>query len=25
VHRPQFLDDSHVFWCHACSGDLVIL
>lgn len=25
MHRPQFLDDSHVFWCHACSGDLVIL
>ena len=25
VHRPQFLDDSHVFWCHACTGDLVIL
>jgi myosin protein heavy chain len=24
-HRPQFLDDSHVFWCHACRGDLVIL
>ncbi|KAJ7150289.1 hypothetical protein C8R46DRAFT_500488 [Mycena filopes] len=24
-HRPQFLDDSHVFWCHACHGDLVIL
>ena len=24
-HRPQFLDDSHVFWCHSCSGDLVIL
>jgi hypothetical protein len=25
VHRPQFLDDSHVFWCHSCTGDLVIL
>lgn len=25
AHRPQFLDDSHVFWCHSCSGDLVIL
>ena len=25
AHRPQFLDDSHVFWCHACTGDLVIL
>jgi hypothetical protein len=24
-HKPQFLDDSHVFWCHSCSGDLVIL
>jgi len=24
-HRPQFLDETHVFWCHACSGDLVIL
>ncbi|KAF5385243.1 hypothetical protein D9615_001137 [Tricholomella constricta] len=24
-HRPQFLDDSHVFWCHSCTGDLVIL
>lgn len=23
--RPQFLDDSHVFWCHSCRGDLVIL
>jgi uncharacterized coiled-coil DUF342 family protein len=23
--RPQFGDESHVFWCHACSGDLVIL
>ncbi|KAG6846055.1 hypothetical protein H0H87_006419 [Tephrocybe sp. NHM501043] len=25
AHRPQFLDDSHVFWCHSCTGDLVIL
>lgn len=25
VHRPQFLDESHVFWCHSCRGDLVIL
>ncbi|KAF8963934.1 hypothetical protein BDZ97DRAFT_1919464 [Flammula alnicola] len=25
VHRPQFLDESHVFWCHSCHGDLVIL
>ncbi|KAF9556431.1 hypothetical protein CPC08DRAFT_95314 [Agrocybe pediades] len=24
-HRPQFLDESHVFWCHSCKGDLVIL
>lgn len=24
-HRPHFLDETHVFWCHACSGDLVIL
>ena len=23
--RPQFLDESHVFWCHSCQGDLVIL
>ena len=22
---PQFLDDSHVFWCSCCKGDLVIL
>ncbi|KAF8665466.1 hypothetical protein AX16_000484 [Volvariella volvacea WC 439] len=25
LHRPQFMDESHVFWCHACRGDLVIL
>ncbi|GLB35724.1 putative biological adhesion [Lyophyllum shimeji] len=25
AYRPQFLDDSHVFWCHSCTGDLVIL
>ncbi|KAF8910037.1 hypothetical protein CPB84DRAFT_1347827 [Gymnopilus junonius] len=25
LHRPQFLDESHVFWCHSCQGDLVIL
>ncbi|KAG6851371.1 hypothetical protein H0H93_005769 [Arthromyces matolae] len=25
AHRPQFMDDSHVFWCHSCTGDLVIL
>ena len=24
-HRPQFLDESHVFWCHSCDGDLVVL
>ncbi|KDQ14499.1 hypothetical protein BOTBODRAFT_55347 [Botryobasidium botryosum FD-172 SS1] len=23
--RPQFGDESHVFWCHACRGDLVVL
>jgi len=23
--KPQFLDEAHVFWCHACQGDLVIL
>ncbi|KZT27571.1 hypothetical protein NEOLEDRAFT_1176590 [Neolentinus lepideus HHB14362 ss-1] len=23
--RPQFLDESHIFWCHCCRGDLVIL
>jgi chromosome segregation ATPase len=23
--RPQFLDESHVFWCHSCRGDLVVL
>ncbi|KAF5374957.1 hypothetical protein D9758_000538 [Tetrapyrgos nigripes] len=25
VIRPQFLDDSHIFWCSSCRGDLVIL
>jgi len=25
LHRPQFLDETHVFWCHSCHGDLVIL
>jgi myosin protein heavy chain len=25
VVGSQFLDASHVFWCHSCSGDLVIL
>ncbi|KAF9486371.1 hypothetical protein BDN70DRAFT_926625 [Pholiota conissans] len=24
-HRSQFLDESHVFWCSSCHGDLVIL
>ena len=24
-HRPRFLDESHVFWCHSCQGDLVVL
>ncbi|KAH7915714.1 hypothetical protein BJ138DRAFT_997362 [Hygrophoropsis aurantiaca] len=23
--RPQFMDESHIFWCHSCQGDLVIL
>ncbi|KAI5124139.1 hypothetical protein M0805_000950 [Coniferiporia weirii] len=23
--RPQFLDESHVFWCASCKGDLVVL
>jgi chromosome segregation ATPase len=23
--RPQFLDEGHIFWCHSCQGDLVIL
>lgn len=23
--RPQFLDESHVFWCGTCKGDLVVL
>lgn len=25
LRQPQFLDESHVFWCHSCQGDLVIL
>ncbi|KAG1754798.1 uncharacterized protein EDB91DRAFT_1095641 [Suillus paluster] len=26
IHRrPQFMDESHIFWCHSCRGDLVIL
>ncbi|KAF9451367.1 hypothetical protein P691DRAFT_787200 [Macrolepiota fuliginosa MF-IS2] len=24
-HRPQFLDESHVFWCSSCTGELVVL
>lgn len=24
-NRSHFLDESHVFWCHSCSGDLVVL
>lgn len=23
--RSQFRDEAHIFWCHACSGDLVVL
>lgn len=23
--RPQFMDESHIFWCHSCDGELVIL
>lgn len=23
--RPQFLDESHVFWCASCKGDLIVL
>lgn len=23
--HSQFLDESHVFWCHSCHGDLVVL
>ncbi|KAH9858271.1 hypothetical protein C2E23DRAFT_865184 [Lenzites betulinus] len=23
--RPVFMDEAHVFWCHACQGDLVVL
>ena len=22
---PQFLDESHVFWCATCKGDLIVL
>ncbi len=22
---PQFLDESHVFWCSSCKGDLIVL
>ncbi|KAG2350885.1 hypothetical protein BDR05DRAFT_49997 [Suillus weaverae] len=26
IHRrPQFMDESHIFWCHSCDGELVIL
>jgi len=25
VRRPQFLDESHVFWCASCKGDLIVL
>ena len=25
ARKTQFLDDSHIFWCHSCRGDLVIL
>lgn len=24
-HHPQFLDESHVFWCSSCTGELVVL
>ena len=24
-HSQYFRDESHIFWCHACSGDLVVL
>jgi len=23
--NPQFLDESHVFWCSSCTGELVVL
>ncbi|KAI1794014.1 hypothetical protein LXA43DRAFT_884897 [Ganoderma leucocontextum] len=23
--RPIFMDESHIFWCHSCQGDLVVL
>ncbi|KAI0375474.1 hypothetical protein BV20DRAFT_1040849 [Pilatotrama ljubarskyi] len=23
--RPVFMDESHIFWCHSCQGDLVVL
>lgn len=25
VKRPIFMDESHVFWCSSCQGDLVVL
>lgn len=24
-HLPQFMDESHIFWCSSCSGELVVL
>lgn len=25
LKHPQFLDESHIFWCHSCRGELVVL
>lgn len=25
IRASHFLDESHVFWCHSCRGDLVVL
>ena len=25
LRKPQFLDESHVFWCASCKGDLIVL
>ncbi|THH10152.1 hypothetical protein EW145_g1512 [Phellinidium pouzarii] len=25
TRRPQFLDESHIFWCSSCKGDLIVL
>jgi len=25
LRSPQFLDESHVFWCSSCNGDLIVL